>query len=59
MQKATKNASKIDAKSMLEKAMRKSCKLCQNGAKMGAQIGPKSEKYKKKGMPKMMLKFEA
>ena len=24
---------------------------------MGAQIGPKSEKYMKKGMPKMMLDF--
>ena len=44
---------------MLEKVMQKGGKMMPNGAKMEAKITPKSEKWRKKGMPKTMLKFEA
>ena len=58
-QKPMKNLSKIDAKSMLEKGMQKSQKMKLKWTKNGSQIGPKSRKSQKKGMPKTMLKFEA
>ena len=59
MQKATKNALKIYANSMLEKAMRKRCKLCQNEAKMGTQNRSQIRKIPEKCKLKLMLKFDA
>ena len=44
---------------MLEKVMQKGGKMMPKWAKMGAQIGRKSEKWWKKGMPKTMPEFEA
>ena len=37
-QKSIKNQSKIDANTMLEKGLQKSCKMLQNRPKMGAEI---------------------
>ena len=59
MPKTMNNLLKIDAKSMLEKGMQKLAKMEPKWTTMGAQIGPKSRKSRKKGMQKMMLKLDS
>ena len=44
---------------MLEKGMQKWWKMEKKWSQNGTKIGPKSRKSRKKGMPKLMLKFEA
>ena len=42
-----------------KKVCKKYGKWCQKGAKMGAQIHPKKQKYWKKGMQKLIPKIDA